>query len=222
MRNYLVQVPALFAGRSHALIQLLDQPPELRHAGFDISVGVETKIVKGRLRCSLNPARRVLELWRDGVLLFASEASRHLCWGTGNAGEPLMLNPLALAETTYLFAEMTNRIREFMKEPQDTNDYVLGLQRMSVNGQRALLFPGPNRARLSAFPADFHRLETDDLEDIRMTVPAPTDPRIVAYGLRRELYARFEFDEDAIPYTTEVNGQPATDPQKIIEDGKEP
>lgn len=40
--------------------------------------------------------------------------------------------------------------------------------------------------------------------------------------LRRELYVEFSFDEDAIPYVTDVGGERGTDPEKIRDDGKGP
>jgi len=216
-----IEVPDLFAGIGSPLVRLLDQPYELRHAGFDVTVGTETRPVRGMLRRALSPGNKLLELWRDGVLIFAAEALDLLCWGTRSQEEPLVLNVLALAETTYLFAKLATKIAQHLQPSAETFQYVLGLQRLDITGKRAILHAGPRRARQYQPPHNMRRAP-DSNHEIRLTLRAGLDPGIVAYALRRDLYAWFGFDEDAIPYVTELDQQKATDPRQIVEDGRGP
>src|SRR5260370_31240016 len=62
--------PGLFASPETPLVKLIDSPPSLRRAGFDLETG-ESRIVRGELRRALVQGWRVLELWRDGVLIYA-------------------------------------------------------------------------------------------------------------------------------------------------------
>lgn len=215
-------VPDLFAGSRHPLVQLLQQPPELRHAGFDIRVGVEPRIVAGKLRRALNPGVALLELWRDGILIFVADARGLLTHGTGTVADPLVLNVLALAETIYLFAGLAASVATHLAPPPETVQYVLGLQRMRLAGKTAVLVAGPRRHRPYAFPHEVHRAREDSVEIRTKAFPAATDPAVVAYALRRDLYAWFELDEEDIPYAKELQGQRATAPEQIIEDGETP
>lgn len=216
-----VDVPELFAGSRSELIQLLEHPPELRHAGFDLTVG-ERPIVSSGVRRALSPGSRVLELHRDGVLIFSADAKSLLAWGTSSDDQPLRLNVLALAETTYVFAALVRAVSKHLRPPAESWRYVLGLQRMEDAGKRAVLGPGSRRSADQLFPRRQRALGSPDFEYRSPPIPATTDPRIVAYRLRQELYVAFGFDADGIPYVIKLNNEVGTDPDKIIEDGRGP
>ena len=101
-----LEVTGLFEGRDNAMVRLLENPPELRPHGFDVTVGTESRIIRAQLRRSVIPGARLLELWRDGTLIFVGTADS-LCWGMSNRpGQPLRINPLALVEMNYLFVDL--------------------------------------------------------------------------------------------------------------------
>lgn len=62
------EVRSLLSGSRSELIQLLTNPPELRGAGFDITVGTDVRVVGPEVRRAVSVGHRVLELRRDGVL----------------------------------------------------------------------------------------------------------------------------------------------------------
>lgn len=110
---------------------------------------------------------------------------------------------------------------EYLKPLPTSFRYAIQLQRMEEGGKRALLVAGGRRELMYAMPHDIRRAP-----DVNMTARpefrAGMNPTIVGYRLRREVYAWFGFDEDAIPYVIEVDGERATDVPKLIEDGRGP
>jgi hypothetical protein len=217
-----VDVPELFAGSRSELVRLLESPPELRESGFNLAVGERPVIVPPATRRAVSVGGKVLQLSRDGVLIFAADAQDLLCWGTRNEDQPLRLNVLAIAEVTYLFSELVCRLNRYLVPAADTWRYVIGFDRMEVNGKPAVLGPGPRRSAHQSFPWNQRALQSTQFEFASTPIPVTTDVRVVALRLRRELYVAFGFDEDAIPYVTNVNGERGTDPEKIKEDGKVP
>ena len=215
-------VPELFAGSRSELVRLLENPPELRGRGFDLTVGERPVIVPPGTRRAVSVGGKVLQLSREGVLIFAADAQDLLCWGTSNKDQPLRLNVLALAEVTYLFAELVRRLNPYLVPAADTWRYVIGFERMEVDGKRAVLGQGPRRDAHHLFPWSQRALPNPQFEFTSKPILATTDVRAVALRLRRELYVAFGFDEDAIPYVTDVNGERGTDPEQIKEDGKAP
>jgi hypothetical protein len=217
-----VEVPDLFAGTRSQLVQLLEHPPELRRAGFDLTVGERAVVLPQGGRRALSPGYKVLELARDGVLIFAAEARDLLCWGTSNQEQPLRLNVLALAETTYLFADLVHRLTAHLQPQPETWRSVIGLQRMELDGKRAMLGSGPRGAVLQLMTRGVHVAPGTDFERQLPAISVAADPRIVAYRLRREVYVWFGWDTDAIPYTTAVGGELGTDLERIKFDGRGP
>jgi hypothetical protein len=67
-----VEVEGLFSDGSRATTTL-NYPPALRRAGFDLTYGETPRIVDGQLRRAMRPGRSVLEVFRDGTLIFVVE-----------------------------------------------------------------------------------------------------------------------------------------------------
>jgi hypothetical protein len=155
-------------------------------------------------------------------LIFVAEARSLLAWGTSSDDDPLRLNVLALAETTYLFADLVHRLNTHLRPPPETWQYVIGLQRMELNGKRPSLAPGARRSTDQLFASRRRVLPTPDFEYRSPRIPIGVDPRVVAFRLRQELYVAFGFDREAIPYVIDVGGEPGTDPEKIKVDGQRP
>ncbi|MBI2177070.1 MAG: ATP-binding protein [Candidatus Tectomicrobia bacterium] len=200
------EVTDLFEGRDNAMVRLLERPPELRPHGFDVTVGTESRIIRAQLRRSVMPGVRLLELWRDGTLIFVGTAES-LCWGLSNRpGQPLRINPLALVEMNYLFAELYHQIVT-SANPEPTNFlFSFRIQNFTVSDQPSLLAPGPlNSNQRFGFPNT--RLAPDSCFQSRHQCDFRTlNPGMVAFCLVREIYNWFGHDNDAIPYIEEQNG----------------
>lgn len=140
-----VEIPTLFQARDADVVRLLENPPELRRGGFDLYVGESPKIIKGQLRRAINPKYRILELWRDATLIFAARGDgEFLCWGQHSIiGGVLRINPLVLAESTFLFSELSRQILSQAKAQPRELEYRLELLNMTQDGIPCGLIPGP-------------------------------------------------------------------------------
>lgn len=67
-----VDLRGLVESRQSRLSQLIDHPPELRDAGFDVSAGGDSTLVGGQCRRAEWQGNRLLEAYRDGMALFLS------------------------------------------------------------------------------------------------------------------------------------------------------
>ncbi len=214
-----VSLPTLFRSASDPLVQLLAQPPELRVGGFDLQAG-DPEIVPGQpLRRALIPGHLLLECWLDGTLIFVAEASDYLCWGMrGPAGGMLRLNPMALAESTYLFATLAQRIHTQHTTPQpETVEFGLMLYNMEGGGQRAVLAPGPLKSTNTRLNVDLKQAPAATHE-IPVRIATPWTPGLVAYQLVCALYIWLGFDEEDIPYVVEENGARVISYDSILAD----
>ena len=129
-----VEINNLFEGRNSLSVQLLDMPPTIRDAGFDLNIGNVSRIVNGKLRRAVEPDYRLLELWRDGTLIFtATGDSDFLSWGQYAAEtDPLRINDYAICESVYLFCKLAKEIYAQFSLPQKTT-FQLKLDLISTN-----------------------------------------------------------------------------------------
>lgn len=146
------------------------------------------------------PERMILECWRDGALIFAAEASDFVCWGTQRRpGAPLRLNPLALGESTYLFAELARRVYEHAEPAVGAVEFTLTLYRVDPGGEPARLTPGGIKSRAFRFGMDMRRAPEGTVEFIERLEAGWTAGE-AAYRLVARVYTWFGFEEDDMPY----------------------
>lgn len=214
-----VSLPTLFRSLTDPLVQLLTHPPKLRPGGFDLPAG-DPEIVEAQLRRAVFPGRMLLECWRDGTLIFVTEATDYLCWGMPvPARGVLRLNPMALVESTYVFATVAQRIYAEHATPKpETVEFGLTLYATEGGGKRALLTPHRLKSISTSLVIEAREAPAATHE-IRVQAAAPWAPGLVAYQLLSELYAWFGFDEDAIPYVAEEGGTRVISKDEILKDG---
>jgi hypothetical protein len=198
-----VEFPTLFESRTTPLVQLLDNPPRLRSNGFDLNTDQLSEIVQGLLRRSSNPRLKLLELWRDGVLISVAPGDEWLlCWGMDStASSGLIINNLALAEMTYLFSDLALKIFQYpVPKPLKLN-ICLGLATMMPERQPFYLSSKrPNRI----FPDRGNAAPGDSKTVKREFERASADAGFVTYNLLADLYAWFGFEADQMPYTNRL------------------
>ena len=211
-----VQFPALFESRQETVVKLLENPPRFRDAGFDVSTHRASAIIEAELRRCIIPEHKLLELWRDGPLIFVAPGDEwHLCWGMRSTEETgLRINNLPLAETTYLFSELALRFyAESVPQPARIN-FRLGLESMTVQERPCSLnLYRPDQFNLAHdrqnAPAS-HRMVDIEVERVA------SDAGVVAYRLLAELFAWFGFDADRMPYVDRGVQPPRIDPDQIV------
>ena len=75
----------IFDSRTSKEAQLLERPPVFRQGGgFDLNTHQQSQIVQAKLRRCVAQERKILELWKDGLLLFIGRGdSDFLGWAVG-------------------------------------------------------------------------------------------------------------------------------------------
>jgi len=198
------------------VVRLLEYPPRLRDAGFDFAARRLSAIVEGRLRRSIIPGHKILEVWRDGPLICVVPGDdSHLCWGMRSTQETgLRINTLALTETVYLFCDWSLRIYANAAPVPERFRIRIMFSEMNRNG--GVFSLNPYR------PNDFN------LNENRRAAPDPAgqhfefefehaaaDPAVMAYHLLYDVYTWFGFNAAEMPYVNRGDPQPRIDPAQI-------
>lgn len=218
-----VEIPALFERRDAEIVRLLENPPKLRQGGFDLQTDSPARILRGQLRRAVTPKYNTLELWRDGTLIFGAAGDENfLCWGRHPmTSGPLRINPLALIESTYLFAELSKLIFQQASPQPKTVEYMIELHYMTLEEKPCVLIPGPvgsaaweygrgGRAVPAPAPNFFSNLTWDE---------PSVKPGEIAFRLVREVYRWFGIEDINIPYKEQVDGQFAITAEQIRKAG---
>ena len=211
-----VRMESLFGGRNSPVVQALENPPEIRRHGFNLSHGESSRIVTNELRRVTDSAWSVLELWHDGVLIYLSNAASSLGWSSQRTPRmSFVINPLVLCENTLLFIELTRILYEHARPKRPRILYQIHLTGLGVDGKPVGLrnqvqFYGDTR---NAPAADFHaQVESDESE---------IDSGVIAYQLVAEVFRWFGFNDEAIPFTSRRNtGEMVIDRQQIEQVGR--
>jgi hypothetical protein len=217
-----VNADALFASKSNPLVQLLEHPPEIRNAGFDLTVDHSSHIVRGSLRRSVSEESKLIEMHHDGVVIFVSRGdSSGLCWGREKAQSTKnLINQLVLIESTYLFARFIHSAYGGLVTPGTNVTYRMALINVCSAERPCALFSGP----LDRWGYGTTREATDSLAQVSvMESYDSVAPARVAFLLLSKLYAWFGFESDNIPYSSDTaDGTNSIDEEKLVAAGKPP
>lgn len=211
-----ITIPSLFESNSTDVVKLLESPPAFRSSGFDLDTGSRPKIIKGELRRAAYDGHKSLELWSDGTLIFVARGDQDfLCWGSASRNSGLLIiNQLALIESTYLFVELSKKVYDYANTTVSGVVYYLGLHNASKGGHNIGLIPGPIDTFDWKFGDNAHRApEANGL----LTVDADKNlsTGIIAHSIMAKVYNWFSIETDRIPYNEEVDSQLAISPKKI-------
>jgi hypothetical protein len=210
----------LFAGTDAKLVANFNNPPKLRSAGFSLEHDGNSTIVMGELRRVLIPSWKIMELWRDGLLVYAVDALVQPFWGSRRQDGYFRMNPLALAEPVYLFAELSRLIYQESKRKPTHVEYRICFERVGEKDKPASLSTGQldpvffeTGDRHMAPASSMNRAVTIEWSD-------DIDSGVVAYQMIQEVYHWFGISDDGIPYTKRnVKGVTAVDRDALIKAG---
>jgi hypothetical protein len=175
-----------------------------------MSAGGDAHIIAGNfIRVAQGP-RKVLDLYRDGTLIFAGLAnSRFLAW-TDERG--LKLHPIAVIEVIYNFARLYEKVLEdFGKQPSSIT-FRIGMRNLHHGTEKSSLSPYPSTSLFGNEPL---QAPADNwVKDI--TLPrVGYRPEVTGVQLVQELYFWFGYAEENVPYTKLVNGIREVDVERI-------
>ncbi len=209
--SHKVKIPSLFTSNDAPVVQLLENPPQIRPSGFDLNVGGRAAriVPSGHRRRSLEVKYKTLNLWEDGTLIFAADALDSVCWRPVQSQKvPFMIQPLALIETAFLFCKLSEAIfEEADPKPGDVSfevHYVLELRNTKVGEVNCGLIPGPVGDDPWRFGQNIHRAAESQLRAKVLWRSQDINPGRIAYLLVASLYEQFGLDHEAIPYREKV------------------
>jgi hypothetical protein len=213
------EIQRLFEGRASDVVKLIDHPPGLRYHGFDLATEQPSRIVDGELRRASLDSYKLLEVWRDGTVLFVADGDEgFLCWGNYAKEKFLRINGVALIESVYLFACFVKQLLDLSGNSERQVQMELRVENI----------PPSKRYGLPKVDPKWILCQLDPERDIAWTSaqslsvgvtwrPRDTDPANAAYRLVSELYAKFGVEHDRIPYATELGTEKAVDVEQIRE-----
>jgi len=198
---------------------LLENPPVLRYAGWSLeTLDHAAGVVEGKYRQVTNGDRKVLRLYRDGMLLHAvSAGADFLGWGNP---EQYRQNPriisLAIIEVTYLFCRFYVEVLKDLPNAPRMISFRICLGKMaSATQQPVRLSPFQVSNRLDSFDErQFGASDDSYSREIRVQAQE-FDPAAAAYQIVREIYLWFGVEATDIPYTDLDSGKHIISAAKI-------
>ncbi len=113
------KVVDIFAGNS-SVVQLIENPPTFRHAGWDLQTLDRAKPIAGEYIQVANGDRKVVRVFRDGQIIAAGDSN---FFGHGVNKDPdqvFALNGLAIAEFLTNFVNFSIKLSEQLDIPAST------------------------------------------------------------------------------------------------------
>jgi hypothetical protein len=224
-----ISIPTLFQSRDGDIVRLLNNPPAFRNHGFDLRVGSFPSIQEGQVLRSVAPRYKVLDLWKDGSLIFVGPGEGNfLCWGNANETK-LTINPLALIESTYLFIRLSQKVFQNLASPRPTKaTFVLSLH----NPPKGNLQEGYDENRYELLAGNWGHLHRAPHSSGEFRLECPLDEydyytdeessARIAFALLGKLYTWFGISEDSIPYTEDTEKGKRISKSMIISGGSKP
>lgn len=162
----------------------------------------------------VNGSRKILDLYRDGCLIFAGLADGYfLAWGTD---DNLKLNPLAVIELVLNFTRFYSLVLADMRERPAEVVFHIELRNMHLADAKTFLSPyGVNSIDYKFSRHGGKEAPTDTWSKQLVVRTDQYDAELLAYEIVRELYVWFGHEEDVIPYTTAEGGTRKIDVAQI-------
>ncbi|MFZ1977622.1 MAG: ATP-binding protein [Bacteroidota bacterium] len=203
-------VQSLLNSNEGSIVKLMESPPILRRDGWGLSTTDRAMLIRGELRRAKTHERTVLDLYRDGTLIFACRADETFLGF--NFGK-LRINPIALVETTYAFFNFYSFVLKYLASLPNTLLVCIQFFHLRDNGAITTLAPSGPYSLLQNIPQFQFQAPSDcHLSQFQIDV-ATYNPGKAAFYALREIYAWFQIEENYIPCLT--NDLSAIDPEKI-------
>lgn len=210
-----IDIPDFFNPEKCNVAALLEHPPVLRPAGFDLHTGDTPKVVHGESWRVVGYAV-VVSTFRDGMLTVLA-GERNLTWGMKRDGR---INPKALCESLYSTCSLYARILSLLG----------GIPKIvALKLAMGSLLRSPGGAPAELVAAELNELVWAELRDeVRMaeahsfekSIELPVsdfdpEPGVAAFKLAEEIFSFFGFPTNVIPYTETVDGRRIISPNRL-------
>jgi hypothetical protein len=205
----LTELKTIFQSGPGTIRYALENPPRVRgRGGWDLYSSPQSRIVEGTLLRCVTEGYKVVDLYRNGALVFAAPVDKSFyCWAQEDAAR---IHPLALAEAMYNFVLFYQSVVSDMTTPPAKHKIAVKLSNFLKGGIPVRLAPGISDiwSSLSSreAPKDGWSTEREfGAEAIRET-------GLAAFQMLREIYYWFGMSEEEIPYRKQDGGRNLIDP----------
>jgi len=200
--NEQTEVHSLLTSTADSIAKMMEEPPQLRYAGWAMETGDRAKIIAGELRRVKSDEYKILDLYRDGTFIFACRADEALL-GWGNTFGKTKLNPIALVEITYMFFSFFELVLKRLDPQVQACQVCIQFLNLHESGLPTSL--APHGVNASAQRFDSYRRNAPESNYLgRISIDVSTfDASLAALSVLREIYGWFGIEEDKIPYLTD-------------------
>jgi len=195
------EVESLLSSTDDSITRLLENPPKLRYAGWAMETEDRARLVGGELRRVKVEQYKLLDLYRDGTLVFVCTADESLL-GWGNTFGRGRINPLALIEITYMYFDFYSKVINRFASPVRSLQVEVRLENLLSKETKFSLAPHGVGAMSQRIPHYLHAAPETRFSFRRKLDLDTFDAAKAAYQVIREIYAWFGIEEDRIPYLT--------------------
>jgi hypothetical protein len=198
------QLKTLFSNSQGSLKRRLEDPPSLRYAGWDLTHDGHAKIVRGEYVRVTSGNAKVVDLYRDGVMVLVALADQALlAWGRERDQR---INPVALIELTYSFVSFYSFVLDEITAAPLRLSFRVELRNMHLGGEKSSIAPHGLRTTSQIFGHNEKYAPEDvGVRELSMSRDG-FDPLAVTYQVIREIYLWFGLEEDKIPYFKDEGG----------------
>lgn len=206
------KLESLFSSKPGSMKSILESPPKIRESGFGLRVLDKATIIKGMFCRVTGGWRKVIDLYKDGVLIAALKADDDfLCW----AFKDLLFNPVALIESIYNFVQLYECVINDMREKPNKIIFRIDFRNFHLNNEKNKLGEGNLENIKYIFPDEIKVAPEDNWSDTLEVGLEDFDLLKAAYHLTEMIYLFFGHDLDVIPYIKEIDGMKFIDVEQI-------
>ena len=206
-----VTIKGIFEGRDSDVVKLIDQPPQLRYAGFDLDTGQFTKIIEGKYRRSLENKIKAIGLWKDGTIIFTANAGPDfLSWGNYDIQAILRINDFAIIEVCYLFCLLVKYLLPFYSPTPEEFFAKIQLKNLPTEVKPCLILGTQGLFRTTAYKAP-----NQNGEFSLQIKSSEFSPEISAFQLVSRVYEWFGVEHNKIPFSERHEDKYQINPEAI-------
>jgi len=208
------ELKTIFLTTEGSIRNHLEHPAILRYSGWSLETLDHAKIMRGEMIRVANGNRKVIDLYRDGALVFVGLANhKFLAWG--DSPEKQKINSVAIVEIIYSFVNFYKFVlADFKVSPKEINVRV-DFKNMHLNGIKNYLLPYAVNTYAQMFDDDKKEAPDDNGMFIKSFQTKDYNVAIIAYDILKEVYFWFGQEEDKIPHVKAENDSKMVDINSI-------
>jgi hypothetical protein len=211
------ELRTIFVNEEGSIKRHLERPPIIRQNGWTLETLEQAKILRGEMIRVTNGDRKIVDLYRDGTMVFAASADRDfLAWAAKNKPR---INPLALVEVILSFVSLYALVVADFIAPPSQISFRIDLRNMHYDGVKSSLGPYSLQSMSWQYSRDDKEAPENDWSYAKVIDTMNLDVHVITYDLVKEVYLWFGFDEKCIPYSSLQGGVRKTDPDLMLKSG---